>query len=404
MTGMFEVLERLSTLKSTAVVSLYLKLDPEVRQDRKYLIIYKDMVKRKKEELKKRGTEEKLIKSVDESFKRIEEFLSEPDNLKNCRGIGIFSSYEEGIFEYIKLPYVYRNRLLIGDHPMIREIAAIDEELGRVGILLVDRKHARFFRMDINGIEEIVNFLEPLSTRSHKFHSGGSALKGAEGTFKMQMPSRVAGPNLIQHSFGEWRFHMRIKNEWQGLLKLSADAIFEDWKESKFDKLIVGGIDAGKVREIENHLHPYLRERLIGYIEANPSTATPNEIREKAINLLIEKDREEEKDLIKELQELEGKGLAVNGTSRVLEMLSMGNVRTVLIPEDFEKEGYICSETKVITLKPECPSEEKALYSSDIVEEVIEEALSQKAVVEVIETPELQKKVDGMAAFLRFKI
>jgi len=309
-------------------------------------------------------------------------------------------SKSENVFEYVKLPYVYRNRLLISDHPMIREIAAIDEEFGRVGILLIDRKHARFFRMDINDIEEVINFLEPLSTRSHKFHSGGSALRGAEGTFK----ARVAGPNLVQHSFGEWRFHMRIRNEWHGLLKLSADAIFEDWKESKFDRLIVGGIDTGKVREIENHLHPYLRERLIGYIEANPSTASPSEVRDKAINLLIEKDREEEKKLIEELHELEGKGLAVNGTSRVLEMLSVGNVRTVLIPEDFEKEGYVCSETKIVTLKPECPSEEEALYSSDIVEEVIEEALSQKAVIEIIEDQNAQKRIDGMAAFLRFKI
>ena len=37
-------------------------------------------------------------------------------------------------------------------------------------------------------------------------------------------------------------------------------------------------------------------------------------------------------------------------------------------------------------------------------DEVIEEALEQKASVEVIVDKELQKKVDGLAAFLRFRL
>jgi len=83
MVNMFDVLKRLSSISSGALcVSLYLKLDPEARQDRKYLIVYKDMVKRKKEELKRRGTDEKTLKSADDNFRRIEEFLAEPDNLK----------------------------------------------------------------------------------------------------------------------------------------------------------------------------------------------------------------------------------------------------------------------------------------------------------------------------------
>ncbi len=407
MGSLIESLERLSSFvpEGMLVTSLYLDLQPESRQDRKYLIVYKDMVKEKKGELEKRNIDREVRESVEEDFKKIEEFLSEPDNLKNCRGIGIFSCSKRNLFEFIKLPYVYRNRLAVAEHPLLREVAAIDEEFGRVGILLIDRKHARYFKMDIGSFNEVINFMEPLATRSHKFHSGGALLRGAEGTFKMQMPARVSDSNMVQHSFGEWRFHMRIKNEWQSLLKISADAVFEDWKETKFDRLVIGGFEESKIREIENHLHPYLKERLIGYIVINPSTATESEIREKVLDLLKQKDREDEKRLIEELKELEGKGLAVNGTSRVLEMLAMGNVRTVLIPEDFEKPGYLCSRTKLVTLKPDCPlPEEEAMEVSDIVDEVIEEALSQKAVIEIIVDKELQKKVDGLAAFLRFNI
>ena len=407
MGNLVESLQKLSSFlpEGMLVTSLYLDLGPENRQNRKYLITFKDMVKEKKEEMEKRDLKREVRESVEEDFRRIEEFLSDPENLKNCRGIGIFSCSKRKLFEYIKLPYVYRNRLSVSEHPLLREVASIDEEFGRIGILLIDRKHARYFRMDIDSLSEVVNFMEPLATRSHKFHSGGASLKGAEGTFKMKMPARVSDSNMVQHSFGEWRFHMRIKNEWHSLLKVSADAVFEDWKETKFDKLIIGGVEKGKIREIENHLHPYLKDRLTGYIVINPSTAKESEIREKVFDLIREKDREEEKKLIYELKELEGRGLAVNGTEKVLDMLNMGNVRTVLIPENFEMKGYVCSKTKVLGLRPECPlNEEEPIEILDIADEVIEEALSQKAIVKVIVDKDLQKEVDGLGAFLRFSI
>ena len=407
MASLRDTLEKLASFRPEGVLvtSLYLHLRPEERQDNKYLRIYKDMVKEKKAELGKRELSKEALESLERDFEVIGEFLSEPKNLEGCRGIAVFSCSKEGLFEVVKLPYVYRSRLMVAPDPLIREIAAIDEEFGRVGVLLVDRKHIRYFLMDIETITESVDFLEPLATRAHRFHSGGSALKGAEGTFQLKMPSRGAAPDMVQHSYGEWRFHMRIQEEWHRVLKLAADAAFEDWKANKFDKLVVGGFIEEGLREIENHLHAYLKERLVGYIEVNPAEAKPHEVRDKVLNLLWEKDREQERELISELDELIGKGLAVNGTSRVLEMLSIGNVRTVLIPEDFEKPGYLCPETHLVFLKPECPLEgEEPLEVEDIVDEVIEEALEQKASVEVIVDKELQKKVDGLAAFLRFRL
>ena len=407
MASLRDTLEKLASFRpeGALVTSLYLHLRPEERQDNKYLRIYKDMVKEKKAELGRRELSKEALESLERDFEVIGEFLSEPKNLEGCRGIAVFSCSKEGLFEVVKLPYVYRSRLMVAPDPLIREIAAIDEEFGRVGVLLVDRKHIRYFLMDIETITESVDFLEPLATRAHRFHSGGSALKGAEGTFQLKMPSRGAAPDMVQHSYGEWRFHMRIQEEWHRVLKLAADAAFEDWKANKFDKLVVGGFIEEGLREIENHLHAYLKERLVGYIEVNPAEAKPHEVRDKVLNLLWEKDREQERELISELDELIGKGLAVNGTSRVLEMLSIGNVRTVLIPEDFEKPGYLCPETHLVFLKPECPLEgEEPLEVEDIVDEVIEEALEQKASVEVIVDKELQKKVDGLAAFLRFRL
>ncbi len=387
------------------VTSLYLKLSSQHRQNNMYLKIFKNLVRKKKKEIQNRIFAENTKKSIEKDIEKIESFLSDPNNLKDCGAISIFSCSAKNLFEVIKLPYVYRNRLMIAPDPLVREIVAIDEEFGKIAVLLVDRKHVRYFLMDIVNIYEKIDFLEPLATRSHRFHSGGAALKGAEGMFQLKLPSRRAAPNMIQHSLGEWRFHMRIKEEWHRILKIAADALFEDWKLSKFDKLIVGGLQERGLREIENHLHPYLRERLIGFIDVNPSEAKLSQIKEKAVDLLLRKDREEEKYLIEELEELQGKGLAVNGTSAVLDMVAIGNIRLLLVPEDFEKPGYLCPQTHLVFLKPRCPLvDEEPIPIEDIVDEVIEEALEQRAKVEVIVDSHLQKKIDGLAAFLRFSL
>ncbi len=386
------------------VSSLYLRLTPESRVDQKYMKVFKNMVKAQKANIEKRNLSKEVFDSVMEDFQKMEAFISDPENLKYCGGIALFSCSSKRIFVPIKLPYVYRDRLMISVNPLIREIAAIDEELGRIGVVLLDRKHIRFFLMDFENIWEVSDFLEPLATRSHKFHSGGSSLKGAQGTFKYSMPSRTSAPNMVQHSMGEYRFHMRIQEEKHRIFKITNDALMEAWKESKFDKLVIGSLRED-IRDIENHLHTYLLERLVGYVKLNPSEAKEQEIREKVLDLLWQKDREQEESLINQLELLEGQGLAVSGVSKVLEQLQMGNVKTLLVADSFEKPGFYCPESHVPTLKPECPIEGEVAYPvEDIVDEIIEFALDERASIEIIIREDLQKRLDGVGAFLRWRI
>ncbi|MCS6875384.1 MAG: hypothetical protein NZ526_02035 [Aquificaceae bacterium] len=54
-------------------------------------------------------------------------------------------------------------------------------------------------------------------------------------------------------------------------------------------------------------------------------------------------------------------------------------------------------------LKPECPEEEKAYEVPDVVDQILELALEEKARVKVI-SPEQAKKIDGLACFMRFAL
>jgi len=386
------------------VSSLYLRLTPESRADQKYLKVFKNMVKAQKANLEKRNLSREVFDSVLEDFQKMEAFVGDPENLKSCGAIAIFSCSRKNVFVPVKLPYAYRDRLMVSVNPLVREIAAIDEELGRIGVVLLDRKHIRFFLMDFESIVEVSDFLEPLATRSHRFHSGGAALKGAQGTFKYSIPSRASSPNMVQHSMGEYRFHMRIQEEKHRIFKIANDALMEAWKESKFDKLVIGSLRED-IKDIESHLHTYLLERLVGYVRLNPSEANEQEIREKVLDLLWQKDREQEESLINQLRSLEGEGLAVSGLSKTLEQLYVGNVKTLLVADSFEKPGFYCPQSNLPTLKPECPVDGEVPYPvEDVVDEIIELALEERASVEVIIREDLQKKLDGVGALLRWRI
>jgi len=65
------------------VSSLYLRLAPEDRTYRKYLRVFKDMVKAQEENLKFRKLDKEVLDFILEDFEKMEEFLNYPENLEN---------------------------------------------------------------------------------------------------------------------------------------------------------------------------------------------------------------------------------------------------------------------------------------------------------------------------------
>ncbi len=370
---MLEVIRRLKDLKGERVVSLYLDLSPQRRQDRKFLKVFKDLTKDWGEL---------------EEFKEIEDFLKEPSNLKNYRAIALFVSRPLKLFEVIPLPYVYKDRLIVDENPRLREVLSIYRDFKKLGVLLLSRKLVRFFLIDAFGVKEVLDFLEPLYTRPHKFHSKGSSLKGAEGMRVFQSQ---------KFGYGEFRFHTRIREEWHRLLKEVSDKLLEFYKEGLFEELVVGGLEGEPVKDIEGHLHTYLRKSLLGYIKANPSQEKEHQIYEKVLSLLEERSLEREREMMKELREKVGFGLAVVGNQEFLQKLSYGNLRLALIPQELNLKGFLCKESGILTLKEGDCKEPKEL--KNLVDYLIEELLSQGVEVVVIRREPLKE----LAGILRWK-
>ncbi|GIW48172.1 MAG: peptide chain release factor 1 [Deltaproteobacteria bacterium] len=381
------------------IASLYLKLGPAERENFKYKIILKNLIKEKRERLDEMGFSDEALKSVESDLKRITDYIDSPDNITGCRGVAIFSSTGEGIWEVFKLPLVYRNRLVIDYTPLVRQLVTVKDEFGDIAVVVVDRKKARLFRIGLNGAEEVLDYFYPEATRSTKFQA-------QEGKFRQRV-SPVGGGGEVPHGYGEYGFHRMIENEMHQHFKYVSEKLFDYYKENRFDWLIIGGPEQA-VSDFSHHLHTYLRDRILGTVAVdNITMVRPDEVFEKGLDLLEAKERRDEKRIIEEFEQKLASGLAVNGLESTLKALAMGQIRILMVVEGFTHSGFKCPESGILVLEENenlCPEGKKPLPVVDVVDDLIEEALGQGAEVEVVMDEEAKKKIQGVGAILRFKV
>src|SRR4030067_1141473 len=181
------------------ITSLYLKLSPRERENFKYRITLKNLIKEQRDSLNKRGFTKEALESIDSDLKKIADYIWNPAQVTGCRGLVIFSSAREGVWEVFKLPLVYRSRLVVDRSPLIRQLVTMNGEYGfqrmienemhqhfkHVSQRLFDYyKENKFDWLIIGGIEQVI---ADFSNHLHTYLKGKSL-----GTMAM-------GINLIKH-------------------------------------------------------------------------------------------------------------------------------------------------------------------------------------------------------------
>ncbi len=122
------------------ITSLYLKLGPKERENFKYRIALKNLIKEQRDSLNKRGFTKEVFESIDSDFKKIADYIGNPAQVTGCRGLAIFSSARGGVWEIFKLPLVYRSRLVVDWSPLIRQLVTMNDEFGDIAVVVIDRK------------------------------------------------------------------------------------------------------------------------------------------------------------------------------------------------------------------------------------------------------------------------
>jgi peptide subunit release factor 1 (eRF1) len=376
-----ERLARLTTVQTGAhrVVTCYLKLEPRDRTRSKYLIKLKNRVRTVAQALPRLGLERMVQEEIGRDLERIQQYLRTPSNLPSTLGVAIFACEAIGLFEALPLPVVYRSRLAVDATPLVRELASVEDEFGRLLTVVLDRMGARFFEVTAYDTLELPG-LRADSTRGKRFHGDQN------------------GPG-----WGEHTYHNRIRQEKQRHYEAIARELFAiDRRRPAHGIVLAGtGTDAGAV---EPFLHNYLVERLIGTARLNPKEATSAAVHAATLAVREAWERDAERAQVHEMLEGLGTGWGVNGIDATLRALSRGQVRSLLVHADASEPGFRCAGSGRLTrTERECRGEGEPIPVLDVVDDAIEEALRQSVDVNVVYEPAARDAVIGLAALLRFR-
>jgi peptide chain release factor subunit 1 len=371
------------------VVSCYLKLEPRDRERGKYVIKLKNRIRDRLGWLETIGvgrTERQLIEG---DLNRIREYLEDPGNLPVGRGIAVFACEPLALFEAVSLPHVFRSRLAIDHSPLVRELAALEDEFGLVICAVYDRQSARFFQVTAVEVVELASLAAVEATRPGRFR-GPRVAWGRKGS--------AMAP-------GEHNYHQRIKEEKHRHYARIAERLAELTRgDTKLRGIVIAGV-GNDVGALEPHLHPYVAKLVLGTAKLNPKTATPATVMQAVLDVRHQAERQWERQHVAALQEARGTGWAVEGIEPVLTALSYGQVRTLLVDPAAEQGGARCSATgRLTTAEGGCQEEGDALPVLDVIDDAIEDALRQGALVDVVEDESLRTQVPGLAALLRFQL
>lgn len=344
------------------VVSCYLKLEPRDRTRGKYLIKMKNRVREWEAQLARQTLSHEDREAIAASLRQVLEHLEEPNHLPRSRAIAIFAAHELALFEALPLPHVHRSRLAVDHQPLVRELLGLEEEFGTILTVVYDRTAARFFEVTAYDCVERPGLAGLDTSRASKFHGGN----------QRQVMARAGTPS---GSAGEHNYHQRIRTEKQRLYAQIADRIFQLNRQKPLSGIVLGsvGVDAGAVIP---HLHTYVHDLVFGVVKLNPKQASAAEVRDATLVLREERERAWERTHAEAAKDGVPRGWAVNGVDVTLKALSRGQVRTLLA------DGH---------------------DDDPRIDEAVEDALAQRAQIDVLYDDKARRVVDGLAALLRFR-
>jgi peptide subunit release factor 1 (eRF1) len=361
------------------VVTCYLKLEPRDRSRGKYLIKLKNRVREVTQALPRLGLDRAVQEEVARDLERVQQYLRVPANLPSTQGLALFACQPIGLFEAVPLPAVHRSRLAVDATPLVRELASVEEEFGRLLTVVLDRMSARFFEITAYDSQELPG-LRADSTRGKRFRGDGS------GTL-----------------WGEHAYHNRLRTEKQRHYEAIARELFAIDRRQPAHGIVLAGTGT-EAAAVEPFLHNYLVERVIGTARLNPKEASPAKVHEATLAVREAWERESERALVHEMQEAVGSGWSVNGMTPTLRALSRGQVRALVVHADAGEPGFRCADSGRLALtERDCRGEGEPVPVLDVVDDAIEEALRQGVDVNVVYEPEAREAIEGLAGLLRFR-
>ncbi len=288
-------------------------------------------------------------------------------------GVAIFAT--NGEVSYEALPGEVWDVAMLADTPYLRPIRALPEPTVTL-VATTDRRRADIF-VKRDGEMEPAGVVE--EETGHKANYGGWKGLAEHG-------ARKAAEEMARRHFD------RV-----------AERFFEMHKGDPVTWVAIGG-HQGQVEELAGHLHPYLRERMLGTFVIDPATATAHIVKE-AVTTLEEAARDRNSRAVAEqLAAGSESGQTVAwGIDQVLAAANLAAIDLLAIAGTQPEPGVVCPACRWIgrgTKRcPVCGTETR--HHPDIAAEAIERVIGSGG--RLVYLPD-GSPVDGAAASLRFPL
>jgi len=363
---------------SAPITTLYLSFDEEAKKQKQHKIMLKDLFRYKTEKTYFKNLSENAQKSVRDDFDRIEDYITmEYGQDAGSKSIAVYSCSAEDLWETMHFNVPMETSMVVNPHPYLRPLVEAASEHRNYAIILIDRSKAAILEVRLGRVIEHVRVREE------------------------DMPDQVKEGNFGGTS--ERRIERHINDHVHQHLKDVAEKAMELQQAHDYKWVYIGGRQE-IINEFKNHLHSYVKERLLGQIVVEPH-APIEEVLEKASQAEEQSRQEYEQQRLEQLSdEIGSRQRGIGGLTAILHAQQRGQVETLLIQEDFSRKGFFCRECYYLTTNKDqktCPIDGSQLYRTpDVVDNLILNVLKQGGAAETLFTG--MEEFDGIGAFLRY--
>jgi hypothetical protein len=244
---------------------------------------------------------------------RVEAFLRDDDlDLDEAAALAIYASHALDVFETVKLAEPIDAAVHLDLRPMLEPVIGRQDD-GAWCVLLVTRDSGRIFRGGPTGLRQL-----------------------------REVRSDVKG----QHSAGGWsqaRFERSVDQEVEWHLERITELLLRHLKRRPFDHLIIGANNEALRPALTGETHPYLTERIRGWVDIDEKLASEEEVLEAVREVMDAHLEREQRALFERFSAEHGtNGRAAAGLERVLASLVEKKVETLLVREAAEAPGTKC--------------------------------------------------------------
>jgi peptide subunit release factor 1 (eRF1) len=361
--------------KGCALTFYYQPDTPKDQSHREEAILVKDLVREALRDAEKSGKNGNLRPAL-------ERILEMADRIHGNGGKAkaVFADSTSGFWrEFDLAPRLTGTRLVVNRRFHLHGIAPLLEWTPKICVCLADRTKARLWEYHGGELRELVDFFQKLPRRENEGWKGYDAGQNAD---------RNVAEVAKQH-------YKRIN-----------DTLVKMYDRDGWETLVIGCRDENW-SELNDVLHPYLKQNLLGRIKADPATASETWLHDELEALIEEQGANRREGLIREaIGQAHRESRGALGLRRVLRSLETGEIQTLLLGNRFSANGCECGNCGHIGISHEeacAMCGQKTTAVTDLADVILREALRKRIEVMFVEGDEAIAKVGHIAALLRFR-